>query len=92
MRTGCPEFAAAAQNDCYNATIAVLLAFVVVMNGDAHIRAKLRELADALGRLSQHVPGEDGAELRRCARDVALGTASLAPTAAPGPGRPPRLN
>jgi hypothetical protein len=60
----------------------------VVMSGDAHIRAKLRELADALSRLSRHVRGEDGAELERYARDLHLGTAGLSP----GSGSRPRLH
>ena len=56
------------------------------MSGDASIRGKLRELADALDRLARHVPGEDRAEVERCARDVHPGPAALGPPPAPGPG------
>ncbi len=66
-----------------------MIAFIAVMSGDARIRAKLRELADALGRLAQHVPGEAGAELERCAREV---HPECATPPAPPPDRRPQLH
>jgi hypothetical protein len=58
------------------------------MDRETRIRAKLRELADALQRLAQHVPGEDGAELERCALDLHPGAADRA---APRAGKGRRL-
>jgi len=48
------------------------------MGRETRIRAKLRELAEAMHRLAQHVPGEDGAELERCALDLHFSAADRA--------------
>ncbi len=62
------------------------------MSGEADIRAKLRELADVLGQLAQYTPGDHGAELERCARDVHPGPAPTIRRPEPGPKRRPRLH
>jgi hypothetical protein len=53
------------------------------MSAETRINAKLRELADAMRRLAQHLPGEPGAALERCALDLHPVAADGAPPRAP---------